>query len=243
MKKYLFLIIAIITTLLSTVSFAERPIIVEVNGEKLWFNDVQPQIINGRTMVPIRSVSEALGLNVQWDSKTGMVILDDGYNVIRVTINSNNAKINDVNFWMDVPAQIINNRTMVPIRFISEGMGYDVFWRENYTDNCIEVIISNDLNNIEEEVTEYSNLMLTKQQASDIVLEKVDPRREWLDIPLPENIYLVSIRGNNYYKVNLTMTYMYGDNGNIRTRTTSVESYYIDALSGEMYDYLLRPCR
>ncbi|WP_025434668.1 copper amine oxidase N-terminal domain-containing protein [Peptoclostridium acidaminophilum] len=91
MKKYLFLIIAIITTLLSTVSFAERPIIVEVNEEKLWFNDIQPQIINGRTMVPIRSVSEALGLNVQWDSKTGMVILDDGYNVIRVTINSNNA--------------------------------------------------------------------------------------------------------------------------------------------------------
>jgi hypothetical protein len=92
--------------------------------------DVPPIILNGRTMVPIRFISEAFGAEVQWDAETRTVRIYFEKTFTRVTLQINNtiARINDKIVTLDAPPTIINGRTMVPIRFISEAFGATVDW-------------------------------------------------------------------------------------------------------------------
>ena len=92
---------------------------------------VDPVIENGRTLVPLRQVATALGYEVRWDAPNRMVTLI-GHNLqekdmtLKMKIDNNQAKLNDETVFMDVPPKIINNSTMIPLRFISESMGYYV---------------------------------------------------------------------------------------------------------------------
>jgi hypothetical protein len=81
-------------------------------------------------MVPIRFISEAFGAEVQWDSETRTVRIYFERTFTRVTLQINNtiARINDKIVTLDAPPTIINGRTMVPIRFISEAFGATVDW-------------------------------------------------------------------------------------------------------------------
>jgi len=83
--------------------------------------DAAPAIMNDRTMVPLRFVAEALGAKVDWneDTRVATVALDG---------KSLSVTIDKVAPGMDVPAMIINNRTMVPLRYISEALGCEVAW-------------------------------------------------------------------------------------------------------------------
>ena len=83
--------------------------------------DVAPVILGNRTMVPLRFIAEALGAEVSWDveTRTATVNLDD--TTLYVTIG-------ELAPGMDVPAEIINERTMVPLRYISESLGAVVDW-------------------------------------------------------------------------------------------------------------------
>lgn len=98
-----------------------------VNGNKLQ-TDVSPTIINGRTLVPLRSIFEALGANVYWDNSTQTATATKNYTTVKVTINNTTAYVNNVSNTLDVPAQIINSRTMVPARFVSEALHARVLW-------------------------------------------------------------------------------------------------------------------
>ena len=92
---------------------------------------VDPVIDNGRTLVPLRQVATALGYEVRWDAPNRMVTLI-GHNLqeedmtLKMKIDNNQAKLNDKTISMYVPPKIINNSTMIPLRFISESMGYFV---------------------------------------------------------------------------------------------------------------------
>jgi foldase protein PrsA len=99
------------------------------DGKQIEF-DVEPQIVNGRTLVPIRAIFETVGLAVEWDteSKTVKGQSDDESNSIKFTIGSNKTIVNNEEKVLDVPACIIDGRTMVPLRFLSENMGYNVVW-------------------------------------------------------------------------------------------------------------------
>ncbi|MDP4180612.1 MAG: stalk domain-containing protein [Bacillota bacterium] len=105
-------------------------IVVTINGTKVEF-DVEPQIVNGRTLVPMRKIFEALGAVVQWDSKTKTVTGKKGDRTIILIINKKDANVNGVAKQLDVPATIINGRTLVPVRFISESLGCKVQWDLN----------------------------------------------------------------------------------------------------------------
>ncbi len=83
--------------------------------------DVTPVIEEDRTLVPIRVVAEALGAEVDWDQDTRVVTIALDGNVLTLTIDQ---LIED----MDVPAKLLNNRTMVPIRYVSEKLGAYVMW-------------------------------------------------------------------------------------------------------------------
>ncbi len=90
--------------------------------------DTPPAIIDGRTLVPVRAIFEALGATVEWDGTTNTATgIRDGV-VVSIQINNTTAYVNGEAKLLDVPAQLINNRTMVPARFISEAMGCEVTW-------------------------------------------------------------------------------------------------------------------
>nr|WP_243183051.1 copper amine oxidase N-terminal domain-containing protein [Anaerosolibacter carboniphilus] len=83
--------------------------------------DVAPIIKDNRTLVPIRIVAEALGAKVDWNQDLRLVTITLDGQVLELTIDQ---LIED----MDVPAKMIDNRTMVPIRYISEKLGAYVLW-------------------------------------------------------------------------------------------------------------------
>ncbi len=100
---------------------------VVLDGNKLQF-DVDPVIENGRTLVPLRAIFEALGATVDWDDSTRTVTASKGSTKIVLTIGSNQATVNGKVYTLEVPARIINNRTLVPLRFIGEAFEEQVDW-------------------------------------------------------------------------------------------------------------------
>jgi hypothetical protein len=98
-----------------------------IEGESVIF-DVLPRIQENRVLVPLRGIFERLGAQVIWDQQMGTVtILSDGKK-IELGINSINAKINGAIWALDIAPFVINGRTMVPLRFVSENLGAKVEW-------------------------------------------------------------------------------------------------------------------
>ncbi len=90
--------------------------------------DVPAQIINSRTMVPLRAIFEALGATVEWDDATRTVTSQKGNTSVKLTIGEHVIYVNGVATSLDVPAQIVDSRTLVPARAIAEAYGCEVGW-------------------------------------------------------------------------------------------------------------------
>lgn len=90
--------------------------------------ETAPFIHEGRTMVPVRFVSEQLGADVDWLPDTRQVQIVDGPKKIVLTIDSTNAVVDGRQETLDVPAMITGGRTFVPLRFVSETLGAAVDW-------------------------------------------------------------------------------------------------------------------
>lgn len=110
---------------------------VVLDGQKLSF-DVPPTIENGRTLVPMRAIFEALGAKVEWNQDYHTATATKTGNRIILTINKNIGFFNGKEVPLDVPARSIDNRTMVPLRFVSEYLGTDIIWN-----NDIQTILIN----------------------------------------------------------------------------------------------------
>lgn len=106
----------------------DRRPIVEVNGKRLSL-DVTPININGRLLVPFREIFEAFGILVEWDNQSRTIKATKGSNFkMELKIESKTAIVQGNEVSLDVPAQIINGRTIVPLRFIGESIGAKVEW-------------------------------------------------------------------------------------------------------------------
>ena len=121
----LILIILVSSSLFS--ASAEDNIKVMLNGTELSF-DVPPQLVNSRTMVPMRKIFEALGAVVEWNSDTETVTAVKDETVIIMQIDNVAMQIDEKNITLDVPPMLIDNRTLVPIRAVAEGLNADVLW-------------------------------------------------------------------------------------------------------------------
>ncbi|MFZ5987452.1 MAG: DUF5050 domain-containing protein [Bacillota bacterium] len=100
---------------------------VSVRGELLTL-ETSPLIESGRTLVPMRDIFESLDAFIEWDGSTKTVTATKGETVIKLRIGDKTAYLNGQAIQLDVPAKIKNNRTLVPIRFISESLGAKVDW-------------------------------------------------------------------------------------------------------------------
>lgn len=90
-----------------------------------------PVIVEGRTLVPLRSVFEALGATVEWNNETRSVTSVKGEVTIALAVDSKEMAVNGAVKTLDVPAQIMNDRTMVPVRAVAEAFGCTVEWNND----------------------------------------------------------------------------------------------------------------
>lgn len=91
----------------------------------------EPVIVEGRTLVPLRSVFEALGATVQWNNDTRTVISKRENIEVSLSVDSDTLYINGEAKTIDIPPQLMNNRTMVPVRAVAEAFGCTVKWDNN----------------------------------------------------------------------------------------------------------------
>ena len=108
-------------------TFANPAAHVIVDGRLLQF-DVPPTIIQGRTLVPLRGIFEALGVEPHWNSQTQTVTAQTGTTEIILPIGSRFPTVNGLPVELDVPGTIVEGRTLVPARFIAESLGAEVNW-------------------------------------------------------------------------------------------------------------------
>ncbi|GBF32636.1 chitinase [Desulfocucumis palustris] len=130
MKKLLSLslFIVLLTIAFCIPAMAGTPKVV-LDGNAINF-DVPPTIEEGRTLVPLRAIFEALGANVGWDGATQTVTATKGQVAITLVIGGKAYK-NNTEVILDVPAKVVNGRTLVPLRFVSEALGAGVDWDGN----------------------------------------------------------------------------------------------------------------
>ena len=105
----------------------------EINGVDTKIKmDVAPYIRNGRTMIPIRYVAEALGFEVEWNRSTRTVVLKDNNTRVEISVDTNKIIVNGTVYTSDVKPEIKNNRTMLPIANIARALGLrdgkDIIW-------------------------------------------------------------------------------------------------------------------
>jgi alpha-tubulin suppressor-like RCC1 family protein len=106
-----------------------KTIKVKLDGTILLF-DQPPVLINTKTMVPLRKIFEALGASIDWNAKTQTVTATSGDTVVKLTIGDTKGYVNNVAVPLEQPAAIVNEKTLVPVRFIGESFGAKVDWDE-----------------------------------------------------------------------------------------------------------------
>ncbi|UOF90259.1 SH3 domain-containing protein [Fodinisporobacter ferrooxydans] len=98
-----------------------------VNGTEQSYNP-SPIIENDRTLVPLRAVFETLGAKINWNQATQTVTAFKGQTNIVLKIGSSTAYVNGKPIQLDVQAHTLQNRTMVPLRFVSDALGANISW-------------------------------------------------------------------------------------------------------------------
>lgn len=120
-------ILALFLTLIFALAPSVFAVDVYINGAKLK-TDTEPVIVQDWTMVPVRPIFQAFGASVQWDDINRSVLIRKDRLTILIVIGDDVALVNGAYKQMEVPAQLINNRTMVPVRFAVEALGGGVAW-------------------------------------------------------------------------------------------------------------------
>lgn len=128
MKKKIILIL-ILSLLSFGHAFADPPLKVYLFDQLV--NMDNPVIVNGNTLVPLRVLFESLGSSVTWDEQNKTANAKKGNTTISIQIGNNEANKNGNSVTLEEPAQIINDKTYVPLRFVAESFGQDVKWDQS----------------------------------------------------------------------------------------------------------------
>jgi competence protein ComEC len=137
-KSYLAIVVFLLSMLLSVSAYAADKISVSVNGARIE-TLVEPRIIDGRTMVPVRDIFNAVGADVEWHSQNNEIYASSNNTVVKMYLGSKEYYVNNVKYVMDCVPAVIDGRTLAPARYAAEAFGFGVAW-----DNATRtVIISN----------------------------------------------------------------------------------------------------
>lgn len=146
-KKILFTLVFVLSLLsvsayAKTMQFTMRDYDAKVDDGAITVHtmEVAPYTVEGRTMVPVRIVGETFGADVQYIHEENKVVITLGDKTISLIIGQTEANVNGEVVPMDVPSFETNGRTLVPLRFVSETLGFDV----KYVASTEQILITDD---------------------------------------------------------------------------------------------------
>lgn len=203
-----------------------RIIPIIVNGKKVRFPDTEPYInTDGRTMVPVRFVSEKLGAEVKWEANTQTAIVEFEGKTIRLPIGSKTVTVDGEAQELDTAAEFEEGRTMVPLRFVSEVLGSKVEWDQGahavkVTDAAYQAKVDSGEVELDFWGREYSKtydpywMRLTDLEETGFYdVDYKSPNREYFETVLSRTElakYYIDQRGDNirnYYEAQLNVDY------------------------------------
>jgi len=169
LRKIIFTVFAAILTLtISATAFASNDVSVTIDGVPQSF-DVPAQIIDGRTMVPMRAIFEALGASVEWNDETRSITATAPNGDITVlTIGVYSIIINGTGYDIAAPPMIIDGNTLVHVRVVAQGMNANVEWDE--ASRTVEI--------------ETPTLAESKEEFGQMIFELTNEVREQAGLPL-----------------------------------------------------------
>ena len=133
MKKIIPIILSLTAVMSTSTALADENITVMLNGQAMDF-DVAPIIQNDRVLVPMRAIFEELHCSVDYTDIDGKQIITaklNENNSIGLVIGSDEMQIHNQKIKLDTAPIIVNDRTLVPLRAVSEAFDYDVNWDED----------------------------------------------------------------------------------------------------------------
>ena len=175
-----------------TVAYGEESnISLQINGSEI-SAEVPPTIIDGRTMVPVRAIFEAVGANIDFDAETKTITARKGYTTVNMTVGANAVTVNNKEVQLDAPAVIVNGRTLAPARFVAETFGYTVQWdaenkivkingKESSTETTTETTTVTTTETSTETTTESTTETTTKATATSSSKKYYDEYSDVLD--------------------------------------------------------------
>ncbi len=179
-------------------NYSAENVYLYVNGKQIENLTMPPIIFEGSTLVPAREVFEPLGAEVDWNKETQEVIVTYNDNLIKIKINSETALVNDIEKKLSMPPKIINNKTMIPARFIAESLGMKVEW--NSDTRIINIRdISFEINPSEIIFPETTSTEETSEETTFENTTTKTTQRDPVDLKDPEcynGIFRISANGN-----------------------------------------------
>lgn len=138
----------------------EQKIKVYLNGDYVQFSSQEPIVVERRTLIPLRGIFEEMGYSIEWDANTKSCTISNNIQTITIRNGYLNMQVNDQIYVLDVPAQIINNVFMIPLRAVAESTGATVTWDANtksvYINSSTDENVSFTVN---EYVVEYTDVI------------------------------------------------------------------------------------
>lgn len=200
------------------ISAAGGEVSVTVNGKDVVF-DQPPIIESGRTLVPMRAIFEALGYEVVWDNGTIDVYNSDGDNVMTLWVDNKYMWTENADVTLDVAPKIVNSRTLVPVRAISESIGANVVWDNSTRTVIIKYTASDsskgkcDHDNTTEKVvdTEYEEIDEDSHLCIESIREYCDDCGEIVDS------YVVESEESHNFKNGVCRSCGYEETVNLKT--------------------------
>lgn len=176
MKNKIFTIILALLLIPSFVLASGANKISIVLNNEVVATDVEPFLKDNRTFVPVRFISEKLGFKVDWNEKAQLVTITNNNKKIELTIGNKEAKVDGKAAMIDVAPLLKDNRTFVPLRFISENFGVKTSWDAKTYRVILETKSADGLNLTAEEKEYYD---MAKSLEEDLKI-KFDEMKSYL---------------------------------------------------------------
>ncbi len=181
-------------------NYEAEEIKIKIDGQYIeQFGNMIPVILDGRTLVPLRSVFETLGAEVSWDSSKREASVEYEGKKAVVSIDEKEGFVDGKSFIMDVPAKIINDSTMIPIRAIAEGLGLFVGWNNSSREVSINTPEYEDKLNAEKEEKKSEKITILWDQVTNKDASNTAEKRKvinGLDVISPTWFSLSDDNGN-----------------------------------------------
>ena len=198
--------------------YSAEEVFVAINGNKLIGLKMPPIVLNNFTLVPAREVFEAMGATVEWKKDLEQVYVKYNDKLVVIPIGSTKAYVNGQATTMQTAAKIINNKTMIPLRFVATSLGMQVSWdtKTRVADIDTGNISSGDVVEVTEETTttvapvittttEQTTTTETTTEETTTVASTTETTTEQTTAAEVNNISAITFSKGNSYKDIITI--------------------------------------